>query len=52
MPTECSADRCGFGVVSGRDVVASFAGEAMTSDVGALLPDAADRAEVAKVPSA
>ena len=34
MLTECSADRFGFGVVSGRDVVTSFAGGAMTSDAG------------------
>ena len=38
MRTECSVDRCGFGVVSGRDVVARFDGGAMTSDAGALIP--------------
>ena len=43
MPTECSADRFGFGVVSGRDVVAAFDGGAITSDAGAVLLGAADR---------
>ena len=43
MPTECSADRFGFGAVSGRDVVAAFDGGAITSDAGAVLLGAADR---------
>lgn len=44
MPTECSVDRLGFGAVSGRDVVAGFDGGAITSDAGAVLLGAADRA--------
>ena len=50
MPTECSADRFGFGVVSGRDVVTSFAGGAMTSDARTLLPGAVDRPACADGP--
>ena len=44
MPTECSADRFEFARVEGRTVVASFDGGAITSDAGALLLGAADRA--------
>jgi hypothetical protein len=44
MPTECSADWWGFAAVEGREVVAAFDGGAITSDAGALLLGAADRA--------
>ncbi len=44
MPTECSADLFGFAPVEGREVVAAFDGGAITSDAGALLLRAADRA--------
>jgi hypothetical protein len=44
MPTECSADLFGFGTVEGREVVAAFDGGMITSDAGALLLGAADRA--------
>src|ERR1043166_4490416 len=44
MPTECSADLFGFARVAGRDVVASFDGGRMSSDAGALLLGATDRA--------
>jgi hypothetical protein len=44
MPTECSADLFGFARVAGRDVVAGFDGCRMTSDAGALLLGATDRA--------
>ena len=44
MPTECSADCFDFGVVEGRAVEASFDGGLVTSDAGALLLKAADRA--------
>jgi hypothetical protein len=44
MPTECSPDLFGFAPVEGRDVVASFDGGAITSDAGALLLGATDRA--------
>ena len=44
MPTECSADLLGFARVEGRDVVAAFDGGRMTSDAGALLLGATDRA--------
>jgi hypothetical protein len=44
MPTECSADLFGFARVAGRDVVAGFDGGQMTSDAGALLLGATDRA--------
>jgi Transposase DDE domain group 1 len=43
MPTECSAGPFGFGTVEGRSVVA-FDGGAVTSDAGALLLGATDRA--------
>ena len=44
MPTECSSDQLVFGTVDGRSVVASFDGGAITSDAGALLLGATDRA--------
>jgi hypothetical protein len=44
MRTECSADLFGFGAVEGREVVGGFDGGAITSDAGALLLGAADRA--------
>ena len=44
MPTECSADLFGFGSVEGREVVAAFDGGMITSDAGALLLGATDRA--------
>src|SRR5258706_5722194 len=44
MPTECSADLFGFAPVEGREVVAAFDGGEITSDSGALLLGAADRA--------
>jgi hypothetical protein len=44
MPTECSRDLFGFEVVEGRQVVAAFDGGEVTSDAGALLLGATDRA--------
>jgi len=44
MPTQCSRDLFGYEVVEGRRVVAAFDGGAMTSDAGALLLGATDRA--------
>jgi hypothetical protein len=44
MQTECSADRFGFARVEGRAVVAGFDGGTITSDAGALLLGATDRA--------
>src|ERR687885_1209989 len=44
MPTECSADQFGFAAVDGRAVVAAFDGGRVTSDAGALLLGATDRA--------
>src|SRR5246127_5985741 len=44
MPTECSADFFGFEPVEGREVVAAFDAGAITSDAGALLLGATDRA--------
>ncbi len=44
MPTECSAGLFGFAPVEGRSVVASFDGGEITSDAGALLLGATDRA--------
>src|SRR3954447_1121618 len=44
MPTQCSADLFGFAPVQGRKVEAAFDGGALTSDAGALLLGAADRA--------
>lgn len=44
MPTKCSADLFEFAPVEGRDVVAAFDGGPVTSDAGALLLGATDRA--------
>jgi hypothetical protein len=44
MPTQCSSDLFGFERVEGREVVAAFDGGAITSDAGALLLGATDRA--------
>ena len=44
MQAECSADLFGFAPVERRVVVAAFDGGKMTSDAGALLLGATDRA--------
>ncbi len=44
MPPECSAERLDFGTVDGRAVEAAFDAGLVTSDAGALLLGAADRA--------
>src|SRR5215472_5245932 len=44
MPTECTPDFFGFEPVEGREVVAAFDAGAVTSDAGALLLGATDRA--------
>ena len=44
MPTQCSRDLFGYEVVEGRQVVAAFDGGEVTSDAGALLLGATDRA--------
>ncbi len=44
MPTECSSPTLDFGTVQGRRVAAAFDGGAVTSDAGALLLGAADKA--------
>jgi Transposase DDE domain group 1 len=44
MTTDCSTDLFGFAPVEGREVVAAFDGGVITSDAGALLLGAADRA--------
>ena len=44
MPTQCSADLFGFAPVEGRRVEAAFDGGTITSDAGALLLGATDRA--------
>ena len=44
MPIECSAERFDFGTVEGRSVEAAFDGGLVTSDAGALLLGATDRA--------
>jgi hypothetical protein len=44
MPTDCSAEFFDFAPVKGRAVVGGFDGGAITSDAGALLLGAADRA--------
>lgn len=44
MPTQCSSDGMDFGRASGRSVVAAFDGGLVTSDAGALLLGATDRA--------
>jgi len=44
MPTDCNRDRFGYEGVEGRQVVAAFDGGRVTSDAGALLLGAANRA--------
>ena len=44
MPTHCTTDLFGFAPVEGRKVVASFDGGNISSDAGALLLGATDRA--------
>ena len=44
MPTQCNRDLFGYEVVEGRQVVAAFDGGEVTSDAGALLLGATDRA--------
>jgi hypothetical protein len=44
MPTECSAECFDFGTVEGRTVEAAFDAGLVTSDAGALLLGATDRA--------
>jgi len=44
MPTQCNSEHLLFAPVEGRSVVASFTGGAITSDAGALLLGATDRA--------
>jgi Transposase DDE domain group 1 len=44
MPTECTPDSFGFEAVEGCEVVAAFDGGAISSDAGALLLGATDRA--------
>ena len=44
MQTECIPDIFGFEAVEGREVIAGFDGGAITSDAGALLLGATDRA--------
>lgn len=44
MPTECSAEQFDFGMVEGRAVEAAFDAGLVTSDAGALLLRATDRA--------
>jgi hypothetical protein len=44
MPTECNPDLFGYEAVEGRQVVAAFDGGQITSDAGALLLGAANRA--------
>jgi Transposase DDE domain group 1 len=44
MPTRCNAERFDFGIVEGRAVDGTFDAGLVTSDAGALLLGAADRA--------
>jgi len=44
MPTDCSSEPMAFARLEGRRVVADFGGGAITSDAGALLLGATDRA--------
>jgi len=44
MQTDCTPDFFGFEPVEGRPVVAAFDGGSITSDAGALLLGATDRA--------
>ena len=43
MPTRCSRDLFGYGVVEGRQVVAAFDGGENTSDAGGPLLGATNR---------
>jgi hypothetical protein len=46
MTTDCSTDLFGFAPVDGREVIAAFDGDVITSDAGALLLGAScDRVE-------
>ena len=44
MPTQCSPEQFGFGTAEGRAIVSAFDGGRVTSDAGALLLGATDRA--------
>ena len=44
MPTHCTTDSLDFGSVDGRRIVAAFDGGTITSDAGALLLGATDKA--------
>ena len=44
MPAQCRPEQLVFALVEGRSVVASFTGGVITSDAGALLLGATDRA--------
>jgi Transposase DDE domain group 1 len=44
MPTECSQDSFDFGIVDGRRIVGAFDGGLITSDAGALLLGATNKA--------
>jgi hypothetical protein len=44
MPTECSQDSFDFGTVGGRRIVGAFDGGLITSDAGALLLGATNKA--------
>ncbi len=44
MPTECTSNLFGFSSVEGRKIVSGFDGGAVTSEAGALLLGATDRA--------
>jgi hypothetical protein len=44
MQTECIPDIFGFEAIEGREVIAAFDGGAITSNAGALLLGATDRA--------
>lgn len=44
MPTECTPESFDFGTAEGRRIIAAFDGGRVTSDAGALLLGAADRA--------
>jgi len=49
MPTQCRQDSFDFGTVAGRQVVGAFDGGAITSNAGALLLGAADKAREAGI---
>jgi hypothetical protein len=44
MPTHCNKDSLDFGSVGGRAIIAGFDGRTITSDAGALLLGATDKA--------